>query len=164
MEIDKLLEKLNNKFGSEWSLVCRFHYHVESKINWSELKQRYGDKIINGNNFEDIIEYLKCSDAIITDISSCLFDFALMNRPVFLFFPDLDNYKNNERGLYIEIENLPFKCSEDFNGLLKNIEEFNSLEYSKKVKKFIKELGYLNEKETAEKIAKFILNDGVENE
>lgn len=164
MNIDRLLEKLKDKFGDDWSLVCRFHYHVESKINWSELEQKYGDKIINGNKFEDIIEYLKCADVLITDISSCLFDFVLMEKPVFLFFPDLEYYKNTERGLYINIEELPFKCSENFEGLLTNIDGFDMITYKNKVKEFINKLGYVDKQKTAEKIAKFILKNGEDNE
>lgn len=164
MDIDKLLNKMKETFGNEWSIVCRFHYHVEKKINWSELKERYGDKIINGNEHEDIIEYLKCADVLFTDISSCLFDFALMDKPVFLFFPDLENYKNKERGLYINIEELPFGCSQTFEELLQDIEKFDLNEYQVKVKEFINSLGYVDKEKTADKIAQFILSDGVNDE
>lgn len=164
MDIEKLLEKFKQKFSGEYSLVCRFHYNVENRINWTELHEKYGDRIINGNYFEDIIEYLKCSDILITDVSSCLFDFALMNKPVFLFFPDLENYKNNERGLYLDINELPFKCSCNFEGLLSDIEEFELSKYQYSIKKFIDNLGYVKKEKTSEKIAKFILNNGEENE
>lgn len=164
MDVDKLLDKMKEAFGGEWSIVCRFHYHVEKKINWSELKERYGDKIINGNEHEDIMEYLKCSDVLFTDMSSCLFDFSLMDKPVFLFFPDLEEYKNNERGLYINIDELPFACSKTFEKLLQDIEKFDLKEYQVKVNKFINSLGYVNREKTADKVAQFILNNGVNNE
>ena len=32
-------------------------------------------------------------DALITDYSSCIFDFALTKKPGFLFAPDLEDYR-----------------------------------------------------------------------
>ena len=161
MDIDILLETLKNKFRGEWSIVLRFHYHVESQIDWKKLKKQYGDKVINGNKYQDAIDYLKCSDILMTDMSSTLFDFSLTKKPVLLFFPDLENYVNNERGLYIDINELPFSCSTTFEKLISDIQNLNMKEYSKRVKKFIDGLGYLNVRKTSENVAKFILEEGI---
>ncbi len=49
-------------------------------------------------------ELVKC-DVLITDYSSVGFDVTLLNKPVILFQPDMDDYLKN-RNLYCEIEEL----------------------------------------------------------
>lgn len=159
MDIDLLINTLNKKFGGDWTLVCRFHYKVEEKIDWNNINKKYGDKVINGNLHQDIMEYIKCSDILITDMSSCLFEFALIEKPVFLYFPDLEHYKNEERGLYFDIQKLPFPYSTDFNLLIKEILNFDEKKYKNATKKFIKELGYTDKKMVSKEIAKYILED-----
>ena len=48
-----------------------------------------------------INEWMLVSDAFITDYSSSVFEFALLNRPMAHFIPDYNEYKSN-RGLYQE--------------------------------------------------------------
>lgn len=164
MDIKKLLKTMKDKFGSEWVMICRFHYYVEKEINWDELHSKYKDLIINGNEFEDIMEYLKCADVLITDMSSSIFDFALANKPVLIFFPDLQNYKNNERGLYIDINDTPFAVATNFEELVDNIQSFDNNKYIDETEKFLKEFGFIEEKNASEKVAKFILEDMKNNE
>ena len=53
---------------------------------------------------------LSISDILITDYSSILFDFSLLNRPIYLFIPDFDYYTSNERGVYISPNDLLPDC------------------------------------------------------
>lgn len=160
INIEELLNHMKTKFEGNWSLVCRFHYHVEKQLNWKELKQKYGNKIINGNEHDDIMEYLMCANVLITDMSSCLFDFALTEKPIFVFFPDAENYKKNERGLYFDISELPVQCATDYDSLLSNIDSFNYNEYKNNICRFLTKMGYIKENEASQKMAKYILEDG----
>lgn len=159
IDIENFLKVLRRKFGGEWSLVCRFHYHVANMIDWEKLKEKYGDRIINGNQFDDMEEYLSCADILLTDISSCIFDFAITKKPILCFFPDVEYYINEERGLYIPIEEFPFEISKTFSELLLNIEAFEFKDYEMRMKKFNKKYGYIDIKDSTIKVAKYILND-----
>ena len=99
IDITKICSLLNKKFGEEWCFVCRFHYHVEKEVNWVGLKKKYGEHIKNGNIGDDMSEYLACTDILLTDVSSCMFDFALTRKPCFIYFPDLEYYSSRERAL-----------------------------------------------------------------
>ena len=46
------------------------------------------------------------ADVLILDYSSLMFDFALTKKPCFLYVPDLDEYIENDRGLYFYINEL----------------------------------------------------------
>jgi CDP-glycerol glycerophosphotransferase len=43
----------------------------------------------------------------VTDYSSVMFDFALTDKPQVLLVPDLEQYRDVERGFYFEIEDGP---------------------------------------------------------
>lgn len=160
-EIDfkKLFATLKSKFGSDWVFVGRFHYHVERLVDWDSLKKQYGDSVINGNANDDMAEYLACTDLLITDVSSCMYDFMITKKPILLFFPDYEYYLTVERGLYYPMDKLPFPFSTDFDGLINNINSFNNKSYKENVNKLIKEFGVVSDANASEKIAKYILKD-----
>ena len=58
----------------------------------------YADKI-------DVMDELVKSKLLITDYSSIGFDFTLLNKPVILFMPDLEEYKES-REFYCDLEEL----------------------------------------------------------
>lgn len=159
MDFERLFNLLSNKFGGDWALVCRFHYHVEKLVDWETLKEKFGNRIINGNQNDDMAEYLLCTDVLVSDISSCIFDFAVTKKPIFCFFPDYQFYRDEERGLYIDTEDFPYKVAKEFDELAYDIESFNKDEYEMKLKKFINQYGSGDEKNSSLEIAKFILND-----
>lgn len=159
LDIDKLLATLSNKFGGDWVFVARFHYHVEKAVDWKKLKNKYGNKVINGNKCEDIMDYLACCDVLLTDISSCVYDFCLTNKPAFLYFPDYCHYNNDERGLYFEKDELPWDMSMDSLGLYESIEKFDRKKYKKRLVEFYARLGFAPPEQCADKIARYIIND-----
>lgn len=140
IDVNRLLESLSIKFGSDWIIILRFHHYVEQRIDWNSLKIKYGDKVINGNLFDDMVDYLCASDILVTDASSCFFDFALTFKPCFLFFPDADQYIK-DRGLYFDFADMPFPFSRDFDGLIETISEFNQNKYKEDVEAFLSRIG-----------------------
>ncbi len=160
IDFSLLFETLSKVFGGEWVMVCRFHYHVEAKLDWNKLQQKYSGRIINGNEFDDMSDYLACADVLLTDASSSMFDFAIRKKPCFLFFPDIDYYKNSERGFYMQINELPFEIAENFLDLIKNITEFNEKEYIAKVQALLEKIESVDDLNSSERVAKYILKRG----
>lgn len=159
MNVTKLLDAFSKRFSSEWVLVCRFHYHVDAKINWEDISVRYNGSIINGNSFPDMSDYLVCADALMTDASSCMFDYMFTGRPCFLFFPDLDNYNKVERGMYFDINELPFSCSQSFDNLLESVGNFNESSYASKCNSFLNRIGNVDDGHASERVAEMIIHD-----
>ena len=139
INVSEMLEALSESFGGEWCFVFRSHNLVMSKIQSESLG--INEKIINGNAHPDMAEYLAAADALLTDYSSSMFDYALTKRPVFLYTPDLDDYKNSERGFYFDIESTPFSVSRSFSELIKNITEFDRSAYEGRVDEFLIKIG-----------------------
>ena len=134
IDFDKLLKKMSDRFGGDdWIFIGRFHYFVEKEISWDDLENRYPGKVFNGNLYDDMSEYLAITDVLITDCSSCMFDFAVTYRPIFLFFPDVDYYRGIERGFYFELGILPFPCAKKFDELIAKIDSFDDDQYRKSI-------------------------------
>lgn len=57
-------------------------------------------------------EHLAECDALITDYSSVMFDFAVTRRPVILYAPDMDGYRE-ERDFCLDVDLLPFPILTD---------------------------------------------------
>ncbi len=157
MRPEELFRALTDRFGGDWVLVCRFHYHVEALVDWEALQDAYPGQIINGNLHDDMAEYLACTDLLLTDASSCMFDFALTKKPCLLLFPDLEYYKTRERGFYTPIEQLPFPTATDFDGLLDAVRTFDTAAYTDGVERMLNDYGYVDDADSSERIAKYIL-------
>lgn len=91
------LEYIKNKLGKEYVIIYKMHPWFGNKIISND------EEIINGNN-ESISELFSITDYLITDYSAILFDFTIMNKPIVLYSPDLEEYKAT-RGMYIDYEN-----------------------------------------------------------
>lgn len=159
MEIPKLLDAFRDKYSGEWVLVCRFHYHVDSKIDWEDLHTRFNGKIVNGNTYPDMSYYLACADALITDASSCMFDYMLKRKPCFLFFPDLEYYSTVERGTYFDVGELPFPSSKSFEDLLDAVANFDAITYKTNCDAFLHRIGNCDDGQASIRVGEMIIRD-----
>jgi CDP-glycerol glycerophosphotransferase len=50
----------------------------------------------------DVTELILASDALVTDYSSVIFDYALFDRPMVFFSPDTERY-SQDRGTYFDL-------------------------------------------------------------
>jgi CDP-glycerol glycerophosphotransferase len=62
------------------------------------------DGVLDVSEFPDATELLLAVDALVTDYSSAIFDFASLNRPMVFFTPDLETYRDQVRGFSIDFE------------------------------------------------------------
>ena len=76
------------------------HYLVAENFDFSA----YEGIVYDVSRYPDIRDLYLASDLLITDYSSVFFDYAILNRPVIFFMYDLENYRDQLRGFYIDIE------------------------------------------------------------
>ncbi|WP_022795663.1 CDP-glycerol glycerophosphotransferase family protein [Bavariicoccus seileri] len=77
-------------------LLVRGHY-------LTDYKGESDGNIINVSNYEDVNQLLLIADILITDYSSVMFDYSLLDRPVILYVPDRNEYVYRTRGIYFDI-------------------------------------------------------------
>lgn len=159
-DLEQLFEAMKRKFGGDWVMILRFHQKVASMVDWNLLNDKYSGLIINGNKYDEMNDYLSVTDLLITDYSSCMFDFSTLKRPCFLYINDYDNYRDKERGLYFGIEELPFPSASRFDDLISLIQSFDETIYMDRLSSFHKALDYVIDYNASENIAKTIIGEG----
>ncbi|MGW8886730.1 CDP-glycerol glycerophosphotransferase family protein [Streptomyces sp. NPDC055749] len=85
------------RFGDEYTLLVRAHY-----LEAARLPVCPPGTVLDVSSHHDVTELLTLADVLITDYSSIMFDYALLDRPVVLFAPDLDAYAE-ARGSYFDL-------------------------------------------------------------
>ncbi|MFD3972030.1 CDP-glycerol glycerophosphotransferase family protein [Streptomyces cyaneofuscatus] len=85
------------RFGDSYTLLIRAHY-----LEAARLPLCPPGTVIDVSRHHDVSEVLALADVLVTDYSSIMFDFALLDRPVILYAPDLDTYAA-ERGSYFDL-------------------------------------------------------------
>ncbi|SOD65406.1 CDP-glycerol glycerophosphotransferase family protein [Alysiella filiformis] len=86
-------QKLLNALNHEYVIITKLHY-------LNHLDQRY-DNVIDCTSYSNIADLMKISDILISDYSSLVLDFALLNKPIVLFQYDYADYMQ-QRGVYFD--------------------------------------------------------------
>jgi len=139
LDTETLLETLQQKTQTPWKILIRLH----PVVMLQECPIRFSENVLNATPYPDMQELLAESDSLLTDYSSCIFDYAILGRPSFLFATDIPEYKK-DRDLYFDLSALPFPLAENNQELCQNILNFDKAEYQKKLSRFCTEVG-LNE-------------------
>jgi len=130
IDLKTIKEELEIKTKEEWVVLVRFHPSIHFYANLFK-----GSFIIDVTSFPDGQEILAISDVLITDYSSNMIDFILMNKPVFLYASDIEEYKK-ERGLKPVYFELPFDLCQNNQELIDAIRKFKKNLYEIKLNNF----------------------------
>ncbi|MDX6744446.1 CDP-glycerol glycerophosphotransferase family protein [Actinocorallia sp. A-T 12471] len=81
-------------------LLVRAHRNARKGAGWPRPDAFVRDV----SAYPDAADLLLISDVLVTDYSSAMVDFAGTGRPVVVFAPDLERYRDQVRGLYLDLE------------------------------------------------------------
>lgn len=128
---ESIINTFEEKTNKRTCVIVRFH----PNSTYLYEKVEYNDRVINGTFITDNVLLYLISDYMITDYSGACYDFALLEKPVFLFASDYESYSNT-RGIRSNYLTMPFDISYSEKGMLENIRKFNYEEYLKKYRKW----------------------------
>lgn len=123
------VEEFAKRLGDRFILLMRTHYLDHVKVPSSSA-----GTVIDASRVHDTTPLLLIADALITDYSSLMFDYALLKRPMVFFTHDYDAYTSQSRGVYFDLaENAPgplvgdqkqlFAVLDDLDGMHKTYAE-----------------------------------------
>ncbi|GAA0480752.1 CDP-glycerol glycerophosphotransferase family protein [Streptomyces sp. NPDC046215] len=95
------LAELVRRTGEEWTVVVRPHYYERFTV-----PRELGHAVRDGRDFPDLNDLLLASDALLTDYSSVMFDYANLGRPILLYTDDYARYRSSARGTYYELPDI----------------------------------------------------------
>lgn len=121
-------------------LVQKAHF---VSVQRNSASDNISGRIVSLDNYQSQ-ELLASTDILITDYSSCFFDYLILDRPIIHYLYDYDYYANQDRGLYYKKEevvcgDVASDLEELLNCIEKNLENpaYNHELRRKRAKKFI---------------------------
>jgi len=125
------IKKWENQLSDKYVLLIRAHYAVNKALELEE-----SSFVKNVSDYQVLSDLYAIADIMISDYSSSYFDFAILDRPMFCFAYDLEEYEN-KRGLYVQLEDiLPCSIDKDEDTLLKHIKTMNEEKMCVDTKRF----------------------------
>ncbi len=174
LDFDRLLNNLGKRFGGEWYLCIRVHPQLANSYGKC-LDEKLGDKVIDASRADDMYEILAAMDAYITDYSSAAMDASLTHMPVFIYADDIEQYIKDRGGLLWNLSEdtskavlnnkrmtpnldliLPFSIAKNNDELEKNILEFDTDEYLKKMNDYEKGVDLIFDGKASERVVEKI--------
>ncbi len=129
----RFVKLLKSNYGYKYNILTKLHH-----INYGvELDVKIVPETLDTN------EVLGLVDVLITDYSSIAFDFLLLKKPILYYVFDLEEY-SKERGLYLDMKEMPGVVCKTENGAMEELEGIDSFminreaEYNRAVDKFCK--------------------------
>lgn len=118
------IEKMKEELGDEYVLLLRLHYFSAAGF---QMPQEGEGFVYNFTEYQCVEELYLISDIMITDYSSVMFDYSILNRPILFYVYDLEEYRDNLRGFNLDLEKEApgplIKNSEELINAIKNIRD-----------------------------------------
>lgn len=146
-ELESILEQLDKKLGSDYEFYISLHPYLKGKMSFDDYENV---KVISSEY--ETYDFLNSCDILVTDYSSVFFDFACTRKKIILFTYDKEEYLN-DRGMYLDMDDLPFKQVDTVDKLIEEIKKPYKFDYSS----FIKEYCNYDSKDNALKLLELVL-------
>lgn len=153
VDFERLRGTLEKVFGGDWTILLKWHPVLIPFLKGRKVP----DGVIDVTGYDDMQELILASDIVISDYSSCLFDAALRETPCFIYATDFEQYKA-ERGVYFELDELPFPIACNNDELMYNIETYDYDNYKKKWAAFKEQTGLYETGHASNDIAEKIID------
>lgn len=153
IDLLRLLNILEERTNSDWICIVRAHSAVKG-LDGIIID---GEKVLDGNAFEEMNELLLVSDFLITDYSSSAGDFALLNKPIVLFQPNSEQYIQKGKTLYFDLDNSPYMIARNNQNLIEIFQdvEWNTIE--RNCRDILDFYGTIETGEASKRVVKYML-------
>ncbi|GHI07276.1 transferase [Streptomyces cellostaticus] len=95
------LAALTDRLGEDTVLLVRAHYFYGGATSPLTGLRRSG-RIIDVSSYDPVEELCLAADALVTDYSSIMFDYANLDRPIVVYADDWETYRTT-RGVYFDL-------------------------------------------------------------
>lgn len=152
LDHERVCRSLSARFGGEWVVLLRQHYFV------AERHENMDGKLIDVSGWEDMQELILTADCLISDYSSCMWDFLLTGNPVFVYAPDLHTYTCEDRSFFIPVERWPYAIAANMEELEKNIRDFDPDTFAARAAAHRQEFGSYDAGRACEALTSYLMN------
>ncbi|NBE51016.1 bifunctional glycosyltransferase/CDP-glycerol:glycerophosphate glycerophosphotransferase [Streptomyces boluensis] len=133
------VERFAEHFGDRYVLLVRSHY-----LTHVVLPPSVRGRVIDVSAHHDVNPLMELADGLVTDYSSVMFDYALLDRPMLFFAYDYEEYVHEGRGTYFDLlERAPgpvVRGEDELFAALESLPE-QSVKYAPERERFVAEFG-----------------------
>lgn len=144
---------IKEKLEDDYIILFRAHYLVADSFNFDE----YDGFIYDVSYYDDINELYIIADLLVTDYSSVFFDYAILTRPMIFYMYDMEEYRDEMRGFYIDLGKLPGPIVKTEEELVKSIVNIESTVIKERIDTFNNEYNTMNDGHAAERLVETIV-------
>jgi CDP-glycerol glycerophosphotransferase len=156
-EIPFDLEDFAAALGETHVLLVRPHY-----LNTAVVPPSLSGVVQDVTSVHDVTSLLLLADALVTDYSSLMFDYALTDRPAVFFAPDLDDYLRS-RGTYFDLrQEAPGPVVTEPEELFAALADLDGLasRYAKRRREFVERFGEYDRGTAAKQVVERFFTGG----
>ncbi len=154
LDFERMRNNLGKRFGGDWVILVRLHPH---NLMDAEQFMQYSDTIVNATSYSVMQELLVACDILISDYSSCMFDFVTTGKPCFMYASDAAQYKE-EHDFYFNIYELPFPLAENNDEMEDKILKFDENVYKDNLQKLFQQVGLCEDGTACIQVVNWIQN------
>lgn len=114
-EVD--FDYLREELGDDYIILFRAHYLVAHDFDF----EKYAGFVYDVSDYDDINDLYLASDLLITDYSSVFFDYSNLKRPMLFYMYDIEQYRDEIRGFYLDLSELPGPIVENEKDLVEAV-------------------------------------------
>ena len=89
-------DRVSEALGPETTILLRGHQNTAGTARPAG--------VVDVTDYPEVNDLFLAADVLITDYSSLMFDFALTGKPILLLVPDLETYRDETRGFYLDLQ------------------------------------------------------------
>lgn len=156
IDLNKIYELCQKE---NYIFLIKMHPFVRTRI---EIPEEYKECIIDFSSYPDINDLLYITDILITDYSSNIYDFSLLNKPIIFYTFDLDQYQIINKVHRPIKEYAPGKVCVDFEEVINAI--YNKDFETEKLKKFREENFSIHDKTASDMIIDHLILKNKDND
>lgn len=151
-------DEWRDRLSEDYIILFRAHYQVAKLLDID----KYKGFVYDVSDLDDINELYVISDILITDYSSVFFDYSNLKRPILFYMYDIEHYRDNLRGFYIDLDELPGPILSSTQELIESILSIDdvSKEYESKYNEFVGKYNPLEDGMSSKRVVKEILGKG----
>ncbi|MGY2074911.1 CDP-glycerol glycerophosphotransferase family protein [Blastococcus sp. SYSU DS0828] len=149
------LEDFSARLGEDHVLLLRLHNMVMDRLEIVD-----GSAVRDVCNHPDIRDLYLAADLMVTDYSSTMFDFAITGRPLLFYTYDLENYRDQLRGFYFDLEDVaPGPLVRDSRELVSAIADVDGIksDYAERYARFQEMFCHLEDGAAAQRVLDLLL-------
>ena len=145
------IRRFRNMFSEDYILIVKMHPSVKNGIY---IYDDLAEDVLNLSDM-DMNDLLLCTDILITDYSSVIFDYSILKKPMIFYAYDLEEYMA-ERSFYYDYESFVpgpiVKTNDELLSAVKCIEEIDLNQVEEFSNRF-----FVNQGESDKEVVKMIM-------